>query len=88
VLEKVELGIIRDGKALSLSATLKAIEPSKIEFIPPPRHPLSAGATFLNPAGGNKNKGVLVDHVKKDSITDNFGLQQGNLMIGINREKF
>jgi type II secretory pathway component PulC len=41
----------------------------------------------MNPAGGNKNNGVLVDHVKKDSIADSFGLQQGNLMIGINRKK-
>ncbi|PKH01926.1 serine endoprotease DegQ [Psychromonas sp. MB-3u-54] len=85
--KKVELGIIRDAKALSLSATLKAIEPGKIKFIPPPLHPLLAGATLMNPAGGNKNKGVLVDHVKKGSIADDFGLQQGDLIIGINRKK-
>lgn len=85
--KKVELGIIRDGKALTLSATLKAAEADKIKFLPQPLHPSLAGATLINPADGNENKGVLVAEVEKGSIAENFGLQQGDLIIGVNRKR-
>ncbi|HEY7866479.1 MAG TPA: DegQ family serine endoprotease [Psychromonas sp.] len=85
--KKVELGIIRDGKALTLNATLKAAEADKIKFIPQPLHPSLAGATLINPEGENENKGVLVAEVEKGSIAENFGLQQGDLIIGVNRKR-
>jgi len=82
--KKVELGIIRDAKALTLSATLKAIEPDKIKFIPQTLHPSLTGATLIDPVG--KNKGVLVSQVEQGSIAENFGLQPGDLIIGVNRK--
>jgi Do/DeqQ family serine protease len=83
--KKIELGIIRDGQPLTLSATLKAAQPDKVKLSPQPLHPSLTGATLINPTGNNKNKGVLVAEVEKGSIAENFGLQQGDLIISINR---
>ncbi|MFT6927615.1 MAG: Do/DeqQ family serine protease [Psychromonas sp.] len=83
--KKVELGIIRDGKALTLSATLKALEPQKTKFTPQPLHPSLAGATLINPAG--ENTGVLVAEVEQSSIAENFGFQKGDLIIAVNRKR-
>jgi len=85
--KKVELGIIRDGKAYTLSATLKALEADNTKSAPQPLHPSLAGATLINPTGQDENKGVLVAQIEKGSIAENFGLQQGDLIIGVNRKR-
>lgn len=82
--KNVELGIIRDAKALTLNATLKAAEPETIKFTPQPLHPSLTGATLINPVG--KNKGVLVAEVEQGSLAENFGLQKEDLIIGVNRK--
>ncbi|WP_372880517.1 DegQ family serine endoprotease [Psychromonas sp.] len=84
---KVQLGIIRDGKVLTVNATLKAAATNKIKLQAQIFHPSLTGATLINQEGKNKNQGVLVSAVEKGSIADNYGLRQGDIIIGINRKR-
>ncbi|MGB5444333.1 MAG: DegQ family serine endoprotease [Psychromonas sp.] len=86
--KKIELGIIRNGKVLIINATLKAAPTNnEIKLQTQTFHPSLSGATLINQQGKNKNNGVLVSAVEQDSIAENYGLRQGDVIIGINRKR-
>ncbi|MFT6987022.1 MAG: Do/DeqQ family serine protease [Psychromonas sp.] len=78
----ITLGIIQDGKKSLLSVTLKEAQQHKIQT--QSFHPSLAGST-LTDAGDDK--GVMVTHVEQGSVAQHYGLQQGDIIIGINRTR-
>jgi Do/DeqQ family serine protease len=85
--KKIELGVIRDGKALNISAVLKEVQQKKSKPLVKVFHPLLTGATLVDINAPNKNKGVLVEKITRGSVAENFGLQQNDIIIGINRTR-
>lgn len=85
--KKIELGIIREGKILTINATLKAAPANKTKLQAQALHPYLSGAILINQEGKNKNKGVLVAAVEQGSVAENYGFQQGDIIIGINRKR-
>lgn len=79
---QVELGLIRDGKPLTLSTKLKSSDEAVTEtqLI----HPALQGAHLRN-SEVNGEKGVLVDSVDPNSTAARVALQKGDLIIGVNR---
>lgn len=79
---RVELGVIQNGKAVILVATLQLsqLNKTKAHLL----HPFLAGAIL---ADADENTGVKVTSVAKDSLAQHYGLQQGDLIIGINRRR-
>ncbi len=77
---KVELGVIQDGKTIYLSAILQESVQQKI--LAKSFHPSLSGATLSN---SKNNNGVKITAVQPDSPAESFGLQEGDLIIAINR---
>ena len=80
--KEIKLGVIQDGKTVNLTATLKEAQKPKVQN--QSFHPSLAGATLTNVG---ENKGVIVTNVARDSIAQHYGLQQGDIIIGINRTR-
>nr|WP_255721043.1 MULTISPECIES: Do family serine endopeptidase [unclassified Photobacterium] len=79
------LGIIRDGKKQTVNVTLKAASENKVKA--DNLHPSLAGAEFTNTVAGDKVKGVKVSKLDERSIAARYGLQKGDIIIGLNRNK-
>ena len=77
---EVELGVIQNGKKINLSATLKESVQQKV--LAKSFHPSLSGATLSNM---NNNEGVRITEVLQGSVAESFGLQEGDIIIGINR---
>lgn len=74
----IQLEVVRNGQKVKLNATLKEAVKDKVTFI----HPLLEGALLTNT---KNNQGVIVSQIKEGSISLYYGLQQGDIIIGINR---
>lgn len=78
----VKLTVFRDGKEIELTATLQ--EPEEIsandasEILP-----IFEGATLANNDGG----GVVITSVKSNSLAARYNLQEGDVIVGVNRNK-
>lgn len=77
---EVELGVIQDGEKINLSAILKESQQQKV--LAKSFHPSLSGATLSDI---KNNKGVRIIDVLQGSIAESFGLQEGDIIIGINR---
>jgi Do/DeqQ family serine protease len=77
---KVRLGIIRNGKRITLNAVLKESQQQIVS--PQSFHPSLSGCTLMN---NINNKGVTIIKVQPDSIAEGFGLQEGDLIIDVNQ---
>lgn len=78
---KVKLGLIRDGKQRTVTATLGNAEQTssdKAEQI----HPMLAGAILKN-----NSDGIEITEISKGSPAAENGLQKGDLIVGVNRHK-
>jgi serine protease DegQ len=79
----MKLGVLRGGKAIDVNVTLDkspdvAVALEKI-------NPALTGA-ILSDVDAKTGKGVQVDEVQKGSPADQVGFQQGDVIVGINRE--
>ncbi|RKS84723.1 serine protease DegQ [Orbus hercynius] len=77
---EVKLGLIRDGKQTTANVKLKASEESVTEA--KILHPSLNGANLVNA----ESKGVLVDKIVANSAAARLGLQEGDLITGINKQ--
>ncbi|XKM13854.1 Do family serine endopeptidase [Orbaceae bacterium ac157xtp] len=78
------LGIIREGKPLSLKVKLKNNDEAKTEA--KNLHPNLEGATFTN-GEVNGQVGVLIETISKNSPAERLNLQEGDLITGVNKQK-
>ncbi|GAD28561.1 serine endoprotease DegP (Protease Do), periplasmic [Photobacterium leiognathi lrivu.4.1] len=83
--KKLTLSVIRDGKKQSVNVTLKASSENKINA--DNLHPNLTGAVFTNTTATDKVKGVKVSKLDERSIAARYGLQKGDIIIGLNRLK-
>lgn len=81
----VEIGIIRDGKEKKVSVTLDDSNESNI--VAQDIHPAFEGATFSDGETEDGESGVEVSEVEERSYADRLGLEQGDIIIGINRTR-
>ncbi|MDF7670544.1 Do family serine endopeptidase [Orbaceae bacterium ESL0721] len=80
----VKLGLIRDGKPLSVDVKLKNSDESTTDA--KSLHSSLEGATLIN--GEVKGqKGVLIESIAKNSPASRLSLQEGDLITGVNRER-
>lgn len=80
----VQLGIIRDGKTITVSVKLKNSDESTSEA--KSLHPALEGATLSN--GNVKGqKGVLIESITKNSPASRLSLQKGDLITGVNKQR-
>ncbi|OCG06717.1 serine endoprotease DegQ [Gilliamella sp. wkB178] len=80
----VQLGLIRDGKQLSVDVKLKNSDESTTEA--KSLHAALDGATLSN--GEVKGlKGVLIERIAKNSPASRLSLQEGDLITGVNKER-
>ncbi len=82
---KMTLGIIRDGKELSKEVTLKKAESQKIDTSNKAINSMFEGVELSNSTG--KIKGVEITDIDKNSVAARYGLQKGDIIVGVNREK-
>ncbi|MEZ9522700.1 Do family serine endopeptidase [Enterovibrio norvegicus] len=80
--KKVKLGLIRDGKDKTVTATLK--EAGMVKAKAETLHEALTGAELENYSEG-KVKGIRVARVEKDSIAARYGLKHGDIIVGLNR---
>ena len=77
---EIELGVIQNGEKVNKSAILKGSQQPKVSA--KAFHPSLDGATLSNT---KNNEGVRITNVIPGSIAESFGLQEGDLIVGINR---
>ncbi len=81
----VKLGIIRDGKEKTFDVTLDEANNSKTKA--DNLHHGLQGAELSNTTSSDSIEGVKVTSVAKDSPAEGFQLQQGDIIIGVNRQR-
>lgn len=79
----IKLGLIRDGKPLTVTVKLKNSEESNTEA--KTIHPALDGASLVNSDLDGRH-GVLIEKVVKGSIAAQLGLQDGDVITGINKD--
>lgn len=80
----VQLGLIRDGKKMSVDVKLKNSDESSTEA--KSLHAALDGANLSN--GEVKGqKGVLIESIAKNSPASRLSLQEGDLITGVNKER-
>jgi serine protease Do len=93
--KRVPIEVIRNGKHLALSATIKELKEQQVASA---ENPGEAGASWglqvrdLTPElaqqlGLHSSKGVVVTGVKQDSAAADANLQQGDQILEINHKK-
>lgn len=82
--KKVTLGLIRDGKEKTVTATLKEAEQIKAQA--ENLHNGLKGAELQNTTQSDPVKGVKISNVEKTSMAQRYGLQKDDIIIGVNRK--
>lgn len=82
--KNITLVVIRDGKQITIDVKLKNNEESITEA--KSLHPNLEGA-LLNNGEINGQEGVLIESVAKGSPAARLNLQEGDLIIGVNKER-
>lgn len=80
---KLKLGLIRDGKPITVDVTLEQSQQSQVAS----SNVFAGieGAELSNVTTGNV-KGVKVDNVQKGSTAARVGLQKGDIILGVNQQ--
>ena len=80
---KLKLGLIRDGKPISIDVTLEQSQQAQVAS----SNVFAGieGAELSNVTTG-KVKGVKVDNVQKGSTAARVGLQKGDIILGVNQQ--
>ncbi|PCS23347.1 Do family serine endopeptidase [Candidatus Enterovibrio escicola] len=81
--KEATLGLIRDGKDLTVSVILKKEDSVKAKA--ETFHEALTGAE-LEDNSESKVKGVRVSSVEKESIAARYGLKKGDIIVGLNRQ--
>ncbi|KGT94467.1 serine endoprotease DegQ [Erwinia typographi] len=81
--KEVKVGLIRDGKPVSVSVKLDASTQTAASV--EQTTPALQGATFSDGAAKDGTKGVVVDAVEKSTPAEQFGLKKGDVIVGLNR---
>ncbi len=81
----VTLGIIRDGKEISKKVTLKTADKRTVETSSKEVNAMFEGVQLANATG--KVQGAEIVSIDKKSNAARYGLQKGDVIVGVNREK-
>ena len=82
---KISLGIIRDGKEQTVDVVLKQAESKKLETKNQEINDLFKGVK-LSTASGDV-KGVEIIDIDGNSQAARYGMEKGDIIVGVNREK-
>ncbi len=83
--KKIKLGVLRDGKHKSFDVTLGEQSESKTQA--KTLHEGLSGAELSNTTDSDPVQGVKVTSVAKDSPAASYQLEQGDIIIGVNRQR-
>ncbi|BEL96428.1 serine endoprotease DegQ [Serratia ureilytica] len=81
----LKVGLLRDGKPQEVSVTLDNSESASTNA--ETLSPALQGVSLSNAALPNGDKGVKVENVDKGSTAAQIGLQKGDVIIGVNRQR-
>ncbi len=81
----VKIGLLREGKPMEVAVTLDNSE--SVSTNAETLSPALQGASLTNGALPNGDKGVKIDKVDKGTPAAQFGLQKGDVIIGVNRQR-
>ncbi|MDQ9125536.1 serine endoprotease DegQ [Serratia fonticola] len=81
----VKIGLLREGKPMDVAVTLDNSE--SVSTNAEALSPALQGASLTNGALPNGDKGVKIDKVDKGTPAAQFGLQKGDVIIGVNRQR-
>lgn len=82
---EVELGIIRDGKRKNVDVVLEDFTARNV--VAEDIHPALEGATLADGETENSESGVEITELTRRSNADRLGLQEGDIIIGVNRQR-
>ncbi|MGF1685838.1 Do family serine endopeptidase [Photobacterium japonica] len=82
--KKATLGIVRDGKDSDVTVMLQSATVNKVKA--DNLHPGLAGAEFANTTAEDGVKGVKVTQLTDNSMAARYGLQQNDIILGVNRQ--
>lgn len=91
--EKAKIKVIRDGKEKILEAKIAELEPAEAESTPTSSDKdIGISVTTLTPGlarryGFETEEGLLITRVRQYSAADRAGLQRGDIILEVNREK-
>ncbi|OLQ92735.1 serine endoprotease DegQ [Vibrio ponticus] len=83
--KEVELGVLRDGKEKSFDVVLG--EQTNVKTTADKLHEGLAGAELTNTNASDNATGVKVTSVAEGSPAASYELQQGDIIIGVNRQR-
>lgn len=81
----IKVGLLRDGKPLEVAVTLENSESASTNA--ETLSPALQGASLSNGALASGDPGVKIDNVAKGSPAAQAGLQKGDVIIGVNRQR-
>lgn len=83
--KEVKVGLLREGKPQTLAVKLDTSSQTtaSAELLTPALQ----GATLSDGAAKDGTKGVNVDSVEKSTPAEQFGLQKGDVIVGLNRSR-
>uniref|UniRef100_A0A6V7KDS7 Serine protease HTRA2, mitochondrial n=1 Tax=Bracon brevicornis TaxID=1563983 RepID=A0A6V7KDS7_9HYME len=81
----VKIGLLREGKPLELSVVLdnNTSAATSTESL----SPALQGASLANGQAKDGSKGIQIEDVTKDTPAAQLGLQKGDIIVGVNRER-
>ncbi|MCG7389078.1 MULTISPECIES: serine endoprotease DegP [Pantoea] len=80
---KLQLGLLRDGKPVSVTVELQQSTQDKVQSAT--IYTGIEGADLSNDSGSDK--GVRVDNVKPNSAAARIGLKKGDVILGVNQQR-
>ncbi|KGD78566.1 serine endoprotease DegQ [Pantoea vagans] len=83
--EQVKLGLLREGKPLTVTVTLE--QSSQTTASAQLMSPALQGATLSDGQTKTGDKGVKVDTIEKGTPAEQVGLQKDDVIIGVNRNR-
>ncbi len=83
--EKVKLGLLRDGKPLSVEVTLE--QSAQTTASAQLMSPALQGAMLSDGATKTGDKGVKIDSIEKGTPAEQVGLQKDDVIVGVNRTR-
>lgn len=83
--QQVKIGLLRDGKPVSVTVTLEqsAQTTASAQLL----SPALQGATLSEGATKTGDKGVKVETIEKGTPAEQVGLQKGDVIVGVNRNR-
>ncbi len=81
----IELGVVRDGKSKQFEVTLG--EQADVQTTAEKLHEGLTGASLTNTTSADSVQGVKVSSVQEGSPAASYQLQEGDIIIGVNRQR-